>query len=338
MKHRSRGLAAFTLIELLVVVAIIALLISILLPSLNRAREQTKALVCLSNLRSLGQALIAYDAEAGRLPRTHPSIFRNTNVDYLIDNNFSPDQADHHSQRYLSMILRPFMNTGSEGANSVTDQVATCPVATSRYHSEESFEAYRESKGGITPLPFDYAVNNFNNEAVDSPPPIGKSVRETDPGPYFGASRFEPNPTIEAKFKPLPISVIRRASEEWAVADAWFRIDPSGAPIIAQAGPFQTEDSGNGTVPFAPHFAQRGRYAFSSVQDRDAIVEQIRQAKTGDGRTQTLFFDGHAEPVTSKIFTIGTFEMVYGFPGTVNPGGEHLSEGQLRQLRNGFWK
>jgi len=55
--RRDKG---FTLIELLVVVAIIALLIGILLPSLGRAREKSRATRCLANLHGIGQGLVAY--------------------------------------------------------------------------------------------------------------------------------------------------------------------------------------------------------------------------------------------------------------------------------------
>jgi len=64
-----RARRAFTLIELLVVVAIIALLISILLPALGRAKEQTKAAVCSSNLHQLALASTYYAQEnQDRLP------------------------------------------------------------------------------------------------------------------------------------------------------------------------------------------------------------------------------------------------------------------------------
>ena len=55
MSRSYRRMHAFTLIELLVVVAIIALLISILLPSLAEVREQGKLTKCLANLSSLNR-------------------------------------------------------------------------------------------------------------------------------------------------------------------------------------------------------------------------------------------------------------------------------------------
>jgi prepilin-type N-terminal cleavage/methylation domain-containing protein len=100
--RKQRSIHGFTLIELLVVVAIIAVLISMLLPALGAARESARGMVCMSNLKAFGLA----------------------NQFYVIDNNGYglSNYWYAESTRYLP-VDSPNDSNDSHGSN----KVRVCP-------------------------------------------------------------------------------------------------------------------------------------------------------------------------------------------------------------------
>lgn len=107
---------AFTLVELLVVISIIALLLAILMPSLQKARQQATALVCMVNTRSLGTATVLYASDNNdRYPQNYNYISGyNTMAGPFWDDRLFP-----YVDKNFDVFLCPVVAQSSDGRRAI---------------------------------------------------------------------------------------------------------------------------------------------------------------------------------------------------------------------------
>ncbi|MFL6543754.1 MAG: DUF1559 domain-containing protein, partial [Candidatus Udaeobacter sp.] len=109
MKGRSRSLG-FTLVELLVVIAIIGILVALLLPAIQAAREAARRMQCANRMKQIGLAMLNYESAKKQLPLAYtPNFTGAIHAGLCPGSNTQGNPNNNKPHHFVLTFILPYM-------------------------------------------------------------------------------------------------------------------------------------------------------------------------------------------------------------------------------------
>ena len=267
------GRVAFTLIELLVVLGIVAILASLLLPALTRAKRTSESIVCRNNLRQLGIGLTAYLGDYCVYPAYSTTRFS------------LPDAPGQLLQRFWFYEVEPYLGDKWPADNFAQNRSRPSPgrgvYACPGYNRVRGiYQTFTQGASG---------AYGYNHGAVLSFPILLESAELYGLGSMYGLGDVHSMPSAHLDDRPVPEGLVVSPSQMIAMGDSEI-VNPIGSPpgeIIGSIGtPMWFENL---------MYNELSRVGTRTPSPRPLLQTDQAMIQRHSGRWNLLFCDGHVE-------------------------------------------